>query len=296
MLQRKDYISDAAQRNAGSIDNPNLADLNILQRHFTLGMPHMGYDGVSRGWMLRQACHAHWGAIASNLKAKPTDFQDRDGARVLPSVVACTINGDAARFCEDDVCTTYLTEQPRRENGWRSQLELHNGRANVIRVEIVTSFARRAGGSNRDLEPANLAPAFQAARDHPDARRTSLIRRLGKSMRVRATADADPPHRIVPVDRHHHVNGVGLVYFAAIHDILEAAEYRAIPDLVHAWPMRDRRVHFYGNLDVGDCFEVTSRASVQSLSPSGSVVVQSHARRGSDGTLIVASESIYEAY
>lgn len=293
MLHSKDSSLDAVQNSANSLDEPDFTPIDLSPKTFTLGMPHMACDGVSRGWLLRQACHAHWGAIASRLQARPTAFQDRDGARVLPSVVACTISGDATKFREDDVCTKYLTEKPRPENGWRSQLELRSHRADAIRAEIVTSFARRAGGSNRSLEPANLGSVFQTTRNHPEMRRTSLIRRFGNSMRARANADSDPPHRIVQIDRHQHVNGVGLVYFAAIHDILEAAEYNALPGPVQAWPMRERRVHYFANLDVGDCLEVTSRASAQSLVPSASVVVQSHARRGSDGKVVVVSESTY---
>ena len=71
---------------------------------FRLGMPHLGPDGVHFGWLLREACHIHWGCIADSMKIAPSAFFDRSGARVLPSVVACTLNGEASRFREDDMC------------------------------------------------------------------------------------------------------------------------------------------------------------------------------------------------
>lgn len=254
----------------------------------------MDAEGVSQGWLLREACHLQWMSIAARLGVQPTEFRDRQGHRVLPSVVAATLNGDAARFREDDLCDLYLTEHPNPENGWRGQVDLVNSAGgHVLRAEIVTAFAHRAGPSNRDLAPADLEAGLQAHRDGAAARRTSVIRRLGNAQRAQARHDQDPPHRVIEIDPGSHLNGVGLVYFAAIHDMLAGTERRAIPDLVRAWPMRDRRVHFYGNLDAGDQVEIISRARVRALTPDAHVSVVSNARRASDGAVIAASESLY---
>lgn len=149
------------------------------------------------------------------------------------------------------------------------------------------------GASNRDLEAAALDAGFRTDRDAPEARRSGVIRRLGKAARVIASHDLDPPHEVVEIDPTKHINGVGLVYFAEIHDMIAGAERRAVPDLVKVWPLQDRRVHYFGNLDADDRLEITSRASAQALSPDACVVVKTHAKRASDGVVIATAESIF---
>ncbi|WP_353471433.1 hypothetical protein PVT71_08900 [Salipiger sp. H15] len=257
-------------------------------------MPHMGASGLRRSWLLREACHRHWLAIAEQAGVKPSELRDRSGARVMASVVACTVNGDARAFREDDECQLLMTEVPRAQNGWRSQCDL-SARGKSLRVEIMTSFARRNGRSNAELGAPDLGGAFRAERDHADARRTCLIRTLGHHDRARAAQDDAPPHLSFEIQEDTHLNGVGLVYFAIIHDMIEQAERNAAPEFVGRFGMRDRRAHFFGNLDVGDRLDITARASAKALSPAACVLVRSHARRASDGRVIACAESIYGA-
>ncbi len=272
--------------------NAQLVEQAIEDRPFRLGMPHMSATGVSRSWLLREATHRHWALIASQVGVNPSDLCDETGARVLASVVACTLNGDADAFNEDDTCEFMTTEYPSVSNGWRSQLDLISA-GKSIRVEILTSFAKRNGASNTRLAPAELGAEFLASWEQEDARRTKLIRMLGSRDRARAAQDTAPPHMTFEICPEGHLNGVGLVYFASIHDMVARSERNAIPDLVHAYPMRNRRVHYFGNLDAGDALDLTSSASVQAFSPNASVVVQTHGRRRSDGSVIVCAESIY---
>ncbi|MEM1362972.1 MAG: LnmK family bifunctional acyltransferase/decarboxylase [Pseudomonadota bacterium] len=259
---------------------------------FRLGMPHMNARGVSCDWLLREACHLHWEAIASDFGAHPSELRDKTGARVLPTVVACTLNGDAERFQEGDLCQIVLIEKPSKANGWRSQVEF-SGNDKTLRVEIITSFARRNGPSNRALERAEIEPALVPSRDGDAAKRTNIIRTLGKSDHAIAKAKTAPPHLIIPIDRDQHLNGVGLVYFAEIHRMIRKAERNAIPDLVMTWPLQNRRVHYFGNLDAGDRLELTTETGVQAFSPTASVVVKTTAKRGSDGAIVSCAEAIY---
>ncbi|MEM8732280.1 MAG: LnmK family bifunctional acyltransferase/decarboxylase [Pseudomonadota bacterium] len=259
---------------------------------FRLGMPHMSAKGVRQSWLLREACHRHWTSIAMQMGVNPSEFRDKSGARVLASVVACSTRGDANSFREDDLCTLYMVERPTAKNGWRSQLDLRAEGKSLI-AEIVTSFARRNGQKNATIEAADLEDCFDVDRTAETARRASLMRTLGKRDRDRAAADTSPPHLSFDIDADAHLNGVGLVYFASIHDMVARAETNAVPELVAAYPMRNRRLHFFGNIDAGDTLGFVVRASVQAFSPTPSVVVQSHARRASDGVVIACGESIY---
>ncbi|MEM1360647.1 MAG: hypothetical protein AAGF94_02895 [Pseudomonadota bacterium] len=258
-----------------------------------LGMPHLGQDGVRHGWLLREACHLHWTAIAREFDVPPSEIRDRDGVRVLPSVVACTVNGDASRFSEDDECQLRLTETPSAENGWRSQSDLTNAAGASLRAEILTVFARRRGASNCDLERANLDDELLGCRTSEAARRSHIIRRVGASDRALAKKDTDPPHRVVTISPELHVNGVGLVYFAVIHDEILQAETNSVPNLLKAWPMRNRRIHYFGNLDPGDRMEITARAAAQAIGAAAAVCVSTHIRRASDGAVIATAQSIY---
>ena len=128
------------------------------------------------------------------------------------------------------------------------------------------------------------------------ADRTWQIRRfrmLGTGARKWAQTRDQPPHFTVNVNKEQHINGVGLVYFASIHEMIVRAERNIVPELVDKWPVRDRRVHYYANTDIGDTLEFSSLASVKAYSPSGSVLVQTFAKRGSDQRVIACAEAIY---
>ncbi|MEM6667398.1 MAG: LnmK family bifunctional acyltransferase/decarboxylase [Pseudomonadota bacterium] len=259
---------------------------------FRLGMPHMDAAGASRSWLLREACHLHWSHIAGEIGVGPTGFRDRSGARVLPSVIACTVNGDAARFQEDDEVRFRVVEVPSARNGWRSQIDLIGHHGAIVTAEILTSFARRRGSSNARLEAADLEPLFAPDFAVREASRAALLRRLGKADRARVMFDPSEPHVVIPVIKGRHLNGVGLVYFTEMHDMIAAAEHKAVPEPIQSWPIRNRRVHFFGNLDAGDTLELTSYSGALTLSPNSNVIVRSHARRASDNMVVAVAESI----
>ena len=75
--------------------------------------------------------------------------------------------------------------------------------------------------------------------------------------RKRAEADTASPHRVLTIERDVHLKGLGLVYFANIHDMIADAEQNATPNMVKVWLVRNRRVNFFGSLDVGDHIEIT---------------------------------------
>jgi len=94
-------------------------------------------------------------------------------------------------------------------------------------------------------------------------------------------------------NKERHINGLGRVYFAAAHDMSARAEANAVPGLGRAWVRHNRRVHFFGNLDVGDRLEITTKPRVQAIGTNAAVVVSSHGKRASDGAVIVVAESVY---
>ncbi len=263
----------------------------IEPRQFRLGMPHLGTEGVRRSWLLREAGHLHWWAISRQLGTSPGELRDRTGARAMASVVACGIHGQTEHFHEDDDVRLELVQAPFAANGWLSRTRLAGTNGALLTVEIVTAFARRNGNSNRDLEIADMPTEFAPARAGKEARRAAMFRRLGASARWTAEGDKAPAHMTFPIKRSLHLNGVGLVYFAVLHDFIVESEANALPALVAALPIVDRRLHFFGNLDSGDRLDVLCRSSVWCTAPKPSVIVTSYGRRGSDGKVVVCAET-----
>ncbi|MEM1377179.1 MAG: hypothetical protein AAGG69_07290 [Pseudomonadota bacterium] len=283
---------------SASLPGPRPSDIGTAALHgapFRLGMPHLSAEGVHLSWLLREACHMHWSIVAKRMNISPSAFLDQNGARVLPSVVGCTFNGDATQFHEHDLCQFIVAEMPRPENGWRIHVDLVKQDGRRLSAEIITAFSRRNGPSNLDLKRAELDRSFSTLKTGEAAERTNFIRTHGGVDRASAEQDQDPPHLSVQIDQTTHINGVGLVYFASIHDMIARSEANALPKLIHPGGVRSRRIHYFGNLDAGDFLDITTRALVQSVAPNASIVVRSHARRASDDAVISVAESHYSA-
>lgn len=266
---------------------------NSMPFTFRLGMPHLGPAGLSIPWALKQACHGHWWQLADRFDISPSGMRNRDGKRAFASVVACTMNGQYEGFHEDALCRVEIVESPRPENGWLSQTDFEADNGARFRVELVTAFAFRDGLTNRNLLPAEIDGIPAAARGTDDARRADVIRRLGCSDRAGARQNAPDPTLQIGISRTSHFNGVGLVYFAWFPNFFMEAETRLLPQLDLAFELTNRRVHYFGNIDAGDCLEISVNKSVHSLSSSARLVIRSSARRRSDGEVIAVSESIY---
>ncbi|WP_203595557.1 hypothetical protein, partial [Salipiger sp. PrR003] len=86
-------------------------------------------------------------SIAAQVGRPASGFRDISGARVFASVVACTLDGDAAGFREDDMCELHMSEVPSAQNGWRGLFVLLSG-TRTLAAKILTGFARRNGRSN----------------------------------------------------------------------------------------------------------------------------------------------------
>lgn len=259
------------------------------------GMPHLNNDGVNLGWLLREACHIHTTSVADLACGRPTAVLDCGSARVLASVVACTITGNASQFGKDDACTLHLSERPTANNGWRSQVDLINTQYHAVYVEVFSVFARRQGPSNRDLSVTDVGKMYPEGGSGDGARRTNLIRRLAAADIAHAQRDRCAPQQVIPIRRASHFDRHGLVCFAAVHDIIAETETDTLPRLAAGWSMRNRHVHFFGNLDADDSLEITCRTSTQAISAHARVTAFSHIKRTSDEKVIATAQSTYSA-
>ena len=261
---------------------------------FRIGMPHLDGRGLSMSWLLREAGHRHWCAVAEHVGQSANGIHDLDGNKVLAGVLAVVTTGRADAFREDDVAELKLVRRPTPLNGWRSVTELRSTGGAVVSVELVTGFAIRAGTSNHALAPARMRDDLVAERGTMTSGRTDELRRKGSLGRRETRTDGTPPILSVRISPRLHFNGMGLVCFAGLHDHFVSVE-EILPEAVspHA-PAARRRIHHFGNLDAGEMLDVSTRHDHRLSAGRPSLVVTSHARRRTDGAVVAVCESVYE--
>ncbi len=275
-----------------SAAEPNLCDPRDAP-WFMIGMPHMDGQGLSLGWLLREAGHQHWWSVAEYTSGHPNGVRDVHGNRALPGIVAAAVSGRADQFSENDVVELKLTQRPSPLNGWRSVTEVRSTSGAVLSVELVTTFATRAGPSNRMLQPAKMAREFLPERGTLTARRTDQIRRMGSLARREALEDRTDPVLSVRIAPQLHFNGMGLACFAGMHDLFVTAETGLVLTMPNTTQVVTRRIHYFGNLDAGDMLDVATRQEGRLAEGKSCLVLTSHARRRTDGFVVAVCESVY---
>ncbi|MEO1307050.1 MAG: LnmK family bifunctional acyltransferase/decarboxylase [Pseudomonadota bacterium] len=256
-----------------------------------LGMPHLGSDGLSIAWLMKEAGHIHWLAVAEALGTAPSQWFDADGRRCFASVVAATLSGSTVAFQEDTICQFRVVSRPSPETNWLSQIDLETATGERVCVELMTTFATLEGPSNMDLVRSKLSEGI--APPQTMARRAQILRDLGKLERKRAEGAGTPPHLSIPISEKEHLNGVGLVYFAQFQNFFATAEANAIPKMPRGCNLVTRRIHYYGNLDPSDTLDIMTEITTNVHNISAWLISFSHARRRSDGNVIATCESSY---
>ena len=261
-------------------------------RALRLGMPHLGPDGLDEGWLLTEAAHQHWIAVARACGARPAALRDRAGERVYPALVSWVYTGSPTPFAEDAVARLRHEVPPRAEGGWRSVLRVEGGGAGA-RIEMASVFARRDGPSNAALSAAEMDAA------HAPPPMPELMPREARALRARAgamreaavTRPSSTPLLSVRVEAHE-MDGAGLLPPAALLRHLSAAEAAALDGPWRAPPVHRREVHAYANVDPGDRIELECDLLATEVSPEPAVFSSIAARRASDGELVAACETV----
>lgn len=250
-----------------------------------LGMPHLDSNGLSLNWLLRECCHRHWLSISDWLETVPSGLTDMCGDRMMASVVAVTVRGRLERFQEDDLATIEMLTAPRRETGWLSTWLIRSKSGGVCQIELVTSYAKRTGPSNRDLRAAELPHELLPYFDGKKSQRAQVLKSQGRSERAAAPA-AGAPLLAMLVREHAHYNAVGLMYFANFVEPFEEVERLAIPGCFGEYALVSRDIHYSGNVDAGDHLDIDCTPLVTSIGPVAEILLTSVARRRSDDRIV----------
>ncbi len=270
-----------------------VASHHIEPRPFRLGMPHLNADGLSPAWLMREAGHIHWLAIAEELGAPPPKWVDAQGRRCFASVVTATLSGSLQLFQEDTICRFRVVVPPTAETSWLSQIDLESADGQRVCVEIMTLFAALEGSSNVSLVKSAMSDDPPRSSTDPNAMRARNLQSLAKLELKRAGAQEVPPQLSFRISKSDHLNGVGLVYFAQFQTFFAHAEENAIPAMPDTYGLVARRVHYYGNLDPGDSLDLVTEVSTNVENLPAWLIAFSSARRRSDGKVIATCESSY---
>lgn len=263
----------------------------VHMAHFRLSMTQLNGKGLSVGWLLREAADRHWWALADGVGLTPARLRDGEGRRAIPAVLETRVAGQFQAFHEDDEAVLRLCDVPSAGNGWRSLATLDAGAGATARVEIATGFLRRKARSNLELEPTE--PVLPHSEAGPAAARTRQLRDEGRALRHDAREAA--PHHSISICPETHLNGVGLMCFAAMGEGMAQAERKVLAGPLGTLPLVSRAQSHFANVDAGDWLDFTSKVEPISKSDEPGLRVRTWARRRSDGRVVAACLSCWGA-
>jgi probable biosynthetic protein (TIGR04099 family) len=234
-----------------------------LQQHYCAGMPQLGLYGLSENWLLKECGHLHWLAIARAQGMQRPAFADAAGHRSYAALTAVHLReaqldalGENAPFSLSVRATS-----PGRARHFSAQT-LRSGTLRAARVELLSAFVRRDGGSNRSIVRApvegtgNGDPALADAALSLQARARLFrsgegVARMG--LQPVAHGEALCAAAFTPCP-HNDFNGAGLLYFASFQALADRAELACFG--LRPAITSERELYFYGNIDPGETVRV----------------------------------------
>ena len=238
-----------------------------LQATFLASMSNLAYTGLSENWLLKECGHQHWMALAALYKRTVPDFRDAQARIAYAAFTHVKSQGlQLQAICENRAFTLQTSLSRATQNRHVSTQRLLLGERCVGQVTLVSSFvSRHVPGDNRSVAKACLrnvpAEAFS-----PNAELQAL-RNLGKQLRAgnwhsHFQLEKDrcctlPAFTFTPcpdVD----YNGAELFYFANFQAVVERAEWQLL-GLRRPGQVRQREIHYYGNLNINDSLLVHLR-------------------------------------
>jgi probable biosynthetic protein (TIGR04099 family) len=230
-------------------------------------MPQLEAAGLSQNWLLKECGHHHWRALANLLGLDGPDFRDPDGSTVYASFLLVKLEKLQLDAIGNDQAFNLRCEiEPLSSNRFLSTHQLeHNGMSCGKLIMVSTLVRHQDPNDNLTLTAAKLA--FEGVSRPVQEHWLHLIndsRNLRKDIPpcnwdcVHQSENTLPEFVYSPTPSID-FNGAGLLYFANFQAIVEQAEwFWACND--EQWPIRERQLSYYGNLNIGDHIQVVCRS------------------------------------
>jgi len=238
---------------------------------YLAGMPNLAFTGLSENWLLKECGHQHWLALAALHDRPLPDFRDAE-QRIAYAAFTSVHSQDLQLQAIAENRTFCIATQLSRAGANRhvSEQRLMLGERCMGAVTLVSTFvSRHHAGDNRSIAKACLLGSVAHAMP---SSATRLLHNQSKQLRsgrwthymglVRQHCIDLPPyyHRPCPDAD---FNGAELFYFANFQALADRAEW-SVMKLRRPGQVRQRAIHFYGNLNIGDSLLVQLRCDESS--------------------------------
>ncbi|NJM28783.1 MAG: hypothetical protein HC855_00375 [Rhizobiales bacterium] len=182
------------------------------RRNHHINMPQMALAGLSESWLFKELGDLHWSMITAGLKCASSELKDGEGNRLYATFTrfSLRLKKPLLQFRENDALDLSGRMSRYGAGVFLSETDIGgSGTANIM-----SSFSKRGeAGSNMSL--------LKGQPDIPSDCKISALAEapdFAKAYRERRAAAPPAPlfeceYDIIP---QHDINGVGLLYFAAI--------------------------------------------------------------------------------
>lgn len=256
---------------------------------YTLGMPHLDPIGLSENWLWKELGHRHWSLIARRMGRAAAGFGPGSEQPIYAAFRRIALRGgDLGAVGENDVLAVRSTLTHLSGTRVESRHVVEHRDRLVADVGMTSVFVRRqTGGVNRSIARVHIEGAHRVG--------SVVDRPVEASVRTpddRPASEAEQDEveiGTVSIEPCPHLdfNGAGLLYFCSYIAAVDRAEWRLIGKSNGLSSVKERRVVFHSNIEVGDDLVV------QILAAPGGAASKHRSRvfASSDGRLLAEVET-----
>ncbi|MEI4488357.1 Pnap_2097 family protein [Frigidibacter sp. MR17.14] len=222
-----------------------------------LGMPEMGYRGLSEQWLMRRAGDLHWRLIAAAMGQDRAQFDCADGRPLYAAFCATRLRlfqpgrprlGDRLRLAGE------LSRIGASRLASRQSLRL--GDDEIGRIELVSVFVGHDNAA-RNRSVVRRAPRVMAV---PPAAPTTLALLARQAARIAAAPPRiEPSHHLLPCPATE-FNAAGLLYFPSFAALVERADFTRGASAQRL--LAERSSVYMGNVDPGETVGIGFRPAL----------------------------------
>lgn len=233
---------------------PPLRAPRRLPETVVLGMPHLAKGALSEHWLAKECGHRHWYLLAEAAGLAVPEFRDQEGTPIYAAFSGVSIDARGFADCrEHDVLAVASRLVRRSRTRFVSEHRLSVQGRPIGRVVMVSVFVKRTvpgeNGSVVRTEVDGMPPVADEATRFPEEAALAALRPAD-------AASMDGPGVVIQPCPSLDFNGADFLYFASYIAFAERAEWALARDTAD-WLLVERRVAYFGNVDVGRDLLVT---------------------------------------
>ncbi|TDT96929.1 putative biosynthetic protein (TIGR04099 family) [Azorhizobium sp. AG788] len=228
-----------------------------LDPEVMVGMPHLGFGGLSETWLLKECGHRHWLALAQAAGQRVPDFRDAKGAPVYAAFCGVSLaNARLDRVAENDTLIFASTLARISATQFVSRHSVRAPDGVVAELELVSVFVKRqVEGRNRSV--ARVRPEGLPPLDPGEVSRTSALAAALRGgewdthMGFARTQAHERARLMLNPTPSQDFNGAHFLYFAAFQAFADRAEWELLAPPAGTLTLA-RDLVYHGNIEPGE--------------------------------------------